>query len=134
MAREKVNLNYIWEDRKRILFFGLPWTFTKYKLTEEKLLINSGLLTINFEEIRLYRILDISMRQTLLQRIFNIGTIKITSSDKTLPTLELKNIKNPEVVKEMLSEKIENERVKKRVSGREFMMEINDDNDDNDND
>ena len=127
MAREKVELNCVWEDKKRMLFFGLPWTFTKYRLTNEKLLINSGFLTINFEEIRLYRILDISMRQTLIQRMFNIGTIKITSSDRTLPYLELKNIKNPEVTKEMLSEKIEDERVKKRVSSREFIVESDDD-------
>ena len=129
MARQKVELNYIWEDRKRILFFGLPWTFTKYKLTDEKLLINSGLFTVNFEEVRLYRILDISMRQTLIQRIFNVGTIKITSSDKTLPTFELKNVKDPEVVKEMLSTKIEDERIRKRVSSREFMVESNEDDD-----
>ena len=33
----------IWKDRKRTIF-GLPWTFTVYKLTGEKILIDTGFL------------------------------------------------------------------------------------------
>lgn len=118
---EKIELNYIWQDRKRWLFFGLPWTFTRYGLTDEKLLIKTGFFTLVNEEVRLYRIMDLSLKQTLIQRMFNLGTITITSNDKSLGNFEIKNIKNPEVVKEMLSQKVEDERIKKRVSSREFM-------------
>ena len=52
--------NYVWTDRKRIIF-GLPWTFTKYKLDENCLFIKRGVFSISEEEIRLYRILDITM-------------------------------------------------------------------------
>lgn len=117
----KVELNYIWQDKKRWLFFGLPLTFTNYGLTEEKLIIKKGFFTLITDEVRLYRILDLSLKQTLIQRIFNLGTISVTSNDRSLGNFELKNIKNPEVTKELLSKNVEEERIKKRISGREYM-------------
>lgn len=124
---EKVEINYIWQDRKRWLLFGLPWTFTRYGLTEEKILIKTGFFTLVNDEVRLYRIMDLSLKQTLIQRIFNLGTITVTSNDKSLGDFEIKNIKNAEAVKEMLSNKVEEERIKKRVSSREFMSSDGDD-------
>ena len=47
------NGGIVWSDRKRIAF-GLPWTFTKYTLTKEKLLIHTGMLNTQEDEVRLY--------------------------------------------------------------------------------
>ena len=55
---------FVWKDRKRI-FFGLPWTFTKYALTEEKLYIETGVLSKREEEVRLYRIMDVTLKRSL---------------------------------------------------------------------
>lgn len=118
----------LWKDRKRT-FLGLPWSFTRYSLTREKLLIDVGFLRRNEEEVRLYRILDISLRRSLGQRILGIGTIHCCSADKSSPEFDIKNIKQPVVVKDMLSELVEEERNKKRVSGREFMVADEDDMD-----
>lgn len=126
---EKIDIEYVWQDRKRILFFGLPWTFTKYGLTKDRIIIKKGFFTLTTDEVRLYRILDISLKQTLMQRIFGLGTIYVTSNDKSLGDFELKNVKNSESVKEMLSEKIEEERVNKRVSSREFISDFDDEDD-----
>lgn len=117
---EKVELEYVWKDRKRTLF-GLPLSFTVYRLTEDRLLVQSGILNLNEEEIRLYRIMDITLKRSLGQRIFNLGTIHCCSSDKTSPEFDIKSIKNPIEVKEMLSRMIEEERDKKKISGREYM-------------
>jgi len=114
------NTNFIWQDRKRIIF-GLPWTFTKYRLTEDKLFIKTGILNTNEEEIRLYRIMDMTLKRTIGQRLWGLGTIHVCSADKSTPEFDIKRIKNSEVVKNMLSDMVEKERVKKRVSGREFM-------------
>ena len=119
------NTEYKWRERKRTLF-GLPLSFTVYKLTEEKLLVETGLFNINQEEVRLYRILDITLKRSLGQRIFGLGTIHCCSADKTTPEFDIKNIKNSESVKEMLSDLIETQRTKKRVSSREFMMSEDD--------
>lgn len=120
MSRDKVELDYLWRDRKRT-FLGLPWSFTKYSLTEDRLFIESGLLSIDEQEIRLYRILDITLKCSLYQRIFGLGTIHCNSADHSTPVFDIKDIKNPRSVKEMLSKCVEEERNKKRVSSREFM-------------
>ena len=96
-------------------------SFTVYKLTEEKLLVETGFFNINQEEVRLYRILDVTLKRSLGQRIFGLGTIHCCSADKTTPEFDIKNIKNSEKIKEMLSDLIETQRTKKRVSSREFM-------------
>ncbi|CDC96052.1 uncharacterized protein BN635_00278 [Roseburia sp. CAG:380] len=117
--------NFIWKERKRNAL-GLPWTFTKYALTGDRLFITSGLLKTVEDEVRLYRILDISLSQTLTQKIFRIGTIQVSSADKTLGNFEIKNIKDPRQVKEQLSQLVEENREKKRVTNREFMGEDSD--------
>jgi uncharacterized membrane protein YdbT with pleckstrin-like domain len=111
----------VWKDRKRWLFFGLPWTFTKYTLKNEKLLVESGFFSVREDEVRLYRIMDISINRGLIQRMFKLGTVTCISADKSLPTVTLKNIKNSKEIKEKLSDMVESERERKRVSSREFM-------------
>ena len=115
----------VWQDRKRIIF-GLPWTFTKYILTREKLLIQTGILNTKEEEVRLYRIMDVTLRRSLGQRIFGLGTIHCCSADKSTPEFDIKWIPNSAAVKEQLSDLVEAERMAKRVSSREFMTDMDD--------
>lgn len=119
------NLEIIWKDRKRPIF-GLPLSFTKYKLTEEKILIETGILSINQEEIQLYRIMDLTLKCSIWQRIFNVGTIHCCSGDKTTPEFDIKDVKNPSQVKELLSKQVEIQRDKKRIAGREFLVDSED--------
>lgn len=112
--------NIVWKDKKRTLF-GLPWSFTKYSLSDDRLFISTGFLSTKEDEVRLYRIMDISLKRTLGQRIFGLGTIKCCSADKTLGDFEIKNIKKSKDVKELLSEMVENERNRKKVTSREFI-------------
>lgn len=114
----------IWKDRKRTLF-GLPWSFTRYQLTEDRLFINTGFFKTNEDEVRLYRIMDISLTRTLFQKMFGLGTISCCSADKTLGDFQIRNIKNSREVKELLSQSVEEERTKKRISGREYMTDDN---------
>lgn len=113
----------LWKARKRIKFFGLPWTFTVYRLTEDRLLIKRGFFTTHEDEVRLYRILDISLKRTLLQKIFGLGSIICHSSDKTMGDFEIVNIKHSYDVKNLLSDLVEKERMSKRVTNREFMVD-----------
>ncbi len=94
----KLGVETIWQDRKRVL--GMPLTFTKYFLSEDRLFLQTGVLNMKMEEVLLYRVSDIGVHVSLGQRIFGVGTIIIHSSDKSAPHLELKNVKNPLVVKE----------------------------------
>ena len=96
-------------------------SFTKYKLSNEKLVTETGLLAITQEEVRLYRIMDVSVRCSLLQRIFNVGTIHCCSADKSTPEFDIKDVKNPIQVKDLISKKVEEERDRKKIGNRELM-------------
>ena len=110
----------VWKDRKRIIF-GLPWTFTRYILTQEKLTVDTGFISRKEDEIRLYRVLDITLDRPLGQRIWGLGTIRLNTADKSAPEVSIKRIKRAKEVKEMLSDMVEKERDEKRIAAREFM-------------
>ena len=118
--------NYIWRDRKRPIF-GLPLSFTVYTLLEDKLLIDTGILSTKQEEIKLYRIMDLTLKRSIFQRIFGVGSIHICSADKTTPEFEIRDIKKPFEIKEILSSIVEEQRDKKKVTGREFLVGDDDD-------
>ncbi|MBR3304845.1 MAG: PH domain-containing protein [Clostridia bacterium] len=99
----------LWSDKKRTIF-GLPLSFTRYTLTEDKLLISFGFLNKREEEIRLYRISDVTLRRTFGERILGLGTIHCCSSDPTTPEFNIVRIKNSQKVKELLSDRAEHER------------------------
>lgn len=116
----KLPSNTVWSDRKRTLF-GLPWSFTRYILTDEKLLIVKGFIKQTEEEIRLYRILDMSLSRGITERIDGVGTIHCCSSDKTASEFDIKRIKDSRKVKEMLSDLVEKQRISRGVTIREEM-------------
>lgn len=122
------NLDIIWKDRKR--FLGLPLSFTRYALSEDRLFQSIGFLNIRDEEILLYRIRDINTTRTLWQRLFGVGTVTVVSSDKSMPVLVLKNVKDPTMVKELLHRQVEDMKIRRRVRVGEIMTSNMDDNDD----
>ena len=115
-----------WYDRKRTIL-GLPWSFTKYYVTGEKLYIETGFFTTKQEEIKLYRITDFQVSVSFRQKIFGIGTIRCHAMDKTTPVFEIKNIKNPFVIKELLSDLCDESREKNHVYTRENFYDTDDD-------
>ncbi len=121
----KENIQTRWSDRSRI--FGLPITFTKYSMSDDRIFCEKGLLNMKFEEILLYRVRDISMKITLGQRIFGVGSILLQSSDKTAPVLEIKNVKNPRQVKEMIHQQVEQVKEQRRMHFGEVLEDPTDD-------
>ena len=120
--------NMLWSERKRNAL-GLPWTFTVYGLAEDRLFIKSGMLTVHEDEVRLYRVLDLTLSRSLWQRLLGLGTIHVVSSDKTMKNFDIVNIRRSQDVMEQLSELVETERDHKRVSSREFMSSSQDEDD-----
>ena len=123
-----INIVYLWKDRKR--YFGLPISFTKYALSEDRLFISQGLLNIKDDEVLLYRVRDIDTSRTLWQRLFGVGTITIISSDKTMPNLVLHNVKHPLEVKELIHRQVEEVKIQRRVHVGEILGNEIDDADD----
>ena len=123
---------YIWKDRRRRM--GMPLSFTRYALSEDRLFLSVGFFSIRDDELLLYRVRDITTRRSLWQRLFGMGTVTVISSDKSQPTLELKNVKNPLMVKELLHERVEEMKLKRRVRVGEIMGSDYADEDDFDED
>ena len=115
VEREEV----LWKDRRRYL--GMPISFTRYELTEERLMLRKGFFKTETEEILIYRIMDIRLVRTLGQKIFGVGTVTLISTDKTTPTFALKNIKHADDVRLFISKLIEKQRVAKGISRNEFL-------------
>ena len=129
-----INIKCLWKDRKRHL--GLPLSFTRYQLSEDRLFVSVGFLNIKDDEVLLYRVRDIDTQRSLWQRIFGVGTVTVMSSDKTMPTLVLKNIKDPLMVKELIHNQVEEMKIQRRVRFGEIAttdMGNDDDLDDMDN-
>jgi len=110
---------YKWKDRKRIL--GMPITFTRYRLSEDRLFCEKGFLNIKQDEVLLYRVRDLQLTMSLGQRIFGVGTICVVSSDKSLPHLDLVNVKDPRNVKELIHRSVEEAKDKRRMRTMEVM-------------
>ena len=123
-------IEYLWKDRKR--YFGLPLSFTRYSLSEDRLFISVGLLNIKDDEILLYRVRDIDTTRSLWQRLFGVGTVTVISSDKTMPHLVLQNIKDPVHVKELIHRQVEEAKIKRRVRFGEIMTDADGDGVDDD--
>ena len=121
---------YIWKDRKRYL--GLPLSFTRYAVSDDRLFLSTGLLNIRDEEILLYRVRDLSLSRSLGQRIFGVGTIVVTSSDKSQPVLQIKNVKDPAGVKELIHTQVEEMKIRRRVRVNEVSTSSADVEDDPD--
>ena len=128
-----INIEYLWKDRKRWL--GMPITFTRYALSEDRLFVSVGFLNIKDDEILLYRVRDIDTQRSLWQRIFGVGTVTVVSSDKTMPNLVMKNVKDPVFVKELLHRQVEEMKIRRRVRLGEIMTsDMSDDDSDLDDD
>ena len=113
---------YIWKDRKRIL--GMPLSFTRYAMSEDRLFLSTGFLSVSDDELLLYRVRDISVKRSLWQRIFGVGTVIVSSSDKSTPVITLNSIKTPMLVKELLHENVEDAKLKRRMRFSEMMTDM----------
>lgn len=112
-------IEYLWKDRKRHL--GMPLSFTRYRLSEDRLFCETGFLNIKADEVLLYRVRDLELTISLGQRIFGVGTVCVHSSDQSIPHLDLKNVKHPREVKELIHQKVEKAKNDRRLRSMEVM-------------
>ena len=112
-------MEYLWKDRKR--FLGMPLSFTRYRLSDDRLFCETGFLNVKSDEVLLYRVRDLQLNMSLGQRIFGVGTVCVVSSDKSIPHLDLKNVKDPRAVKELIHKNVEAAKDKRRMRATELL-------------
>ncbi len=116
--------NVIWKAKKRnLLLLGLPLlTFTTYSLDEDALYVRTGLLNLKFEEVKLYKVRDYTIKMNLFQRILGLGTLHIYSADSTAPDLDIANIRDVLNVKKLIEMSVEAAKKKVGVRAQEFYI------------
>jgi len=112
------NMTYIWQDRKRT-FLGLPLSFTKYMLNEERIFVEKGFFNAVLDEENLYRVRDVRVSRSLGQRIFGLGTVTVFATNGETV---LESIKNPIEVKEEIVRLVEEARKKHNIRASEMLM------------
>lgn len=113
-AVEEVYKNVIWTDKPRN-FLGLGLNFTRFILTDKRLIIRTGILNIKEDEIELHKIVRKKVEYSLIQRIFGCGTVIMHTEDNNISTTTLKSIKEARKIAELLDVEINN--IKERRGG-----------------
>lgn len=117
-------------ERKRLLFLGLPWTFTKYTISSDMITTDEGLLKVEENDCYMYKVQDVKLTATLMERIFGLATITCYTGDVTDKELKLVHIKHAKEIKSYLLKASEAARIKRRTLNMQdigaAMDEVND--------
>lgn len=103
------------KERKRILFFGLPLSFTVYTVKEDVITIDKGFFNKLENDCFMYKVQDVTLKRTLIERIFGLGTVICYTSDVTNKELVMKHIKNSSQIKQFILQNSEEQRLKRKV-------------------
>ena len=106
-------MNY--KEKKRSMFFGLPWTFTSYTITDEIITVDAGLLNKQENDCYMYKVIDVRLESSLLERIFGLGTVHCFTGDVTDQDLKLLHIRHAKEIKDFILKQSEQERMKRKT-------------------
>lgn len=113
MQSRRIKMEF--RERKRWVFFGLPFTFTIYTVKEEVLTVDTGFMSKEENDCYMYKVQDVTLKTSLLERIFGLGTIICYTGDTTNPQLVMAHIKNARAIKDFILEQSEIARRKRRT-------------------
>lgn len=102
-------------ERKRWLFLGLPFTFTRYTIREDMLVVEEGFFKTVENDCYMYKVQDVQHSATLMEKIVHVGTVTCFTGDTTHPKLILQHIRNSRAIKDFILERSEEARMRRRT-------------------
>lgn len=104
-----------YRERKRWVFFGLPFTFTVYTIKDDMITIDQGFFRKVENDCYMYKVQDVEHTASFAERIFGLGTITCFTGDTTHPKLILQHIKNSKTIKNYILDASEAARMRRRT-------------------
>jgi uncharacterized membrane protein YdbT with pleckstrin-like domain len=92
---------------------------TTYTITNQRIMVKTGLIGKNVEEIELLRVRDLSVAQSIMDRMLGIGTLTVFSDDASAPQLLFRKIHDAQTVKDVLRKAVRDEKIANNISYRE---------------
>ena len=102
-------------EKKRWLFLGLPFTFTKYVIKEDMITVDTGVFTKVENDCYMYKVQDVEHTASIWERMAGLGTIVCYTGDTTHPKLLIEHIRNSKAIKEVILKESEEARLKRRT-------------------
>lgn len=102
-------------EKKRWLFLGLPFTFTKYMIKEDMITVDTGVFTKVENDCYMYKVQDVEHTASFWERMAGLGTIICYTGDTTHPKLIIEHIRNSKAIKEFILKESEEARLKRRT-------------------
>lgn len=102
-------------EKKRWLFLGLPFTFTKYVIKEDMITVDTGVFTKVENDCYMYKVQDVEHTASIWERMVGLGTIVCYTGDTTHPKLLIEHIRNSKQIKEFILRESEEARLKRRT-------------------
>ena len=102
-------------EKKRWLFLGLPFTFTKYVIKEDMITVDTGVFTKVENDCYMYKVQDVEHTASIWERMAGLGTIVCYTGDTTHPKLLIEHIRNSKAIKEFMLKESEEARLKRRT-------------------
>ncbi len=98
-----------------ILLIPIPIAIWKYfnlrnmsfTLTTQRIKTEEGVLAKRYDQVELYRVKDAVLTRSLVQRILGLGTIRMITSDPSMPELIVPSISDSENVRELIRQNVE---------------------------
>ena len=116
----------VFKEKKRLAFLGLPFTFTTYLIYENDIQIKSGFLSSVENDCYMYRVIDVQLRISFLQRLFGLGTVICVTSDATNRKIEFKNIRKARQIKDYIYQASEEAKLRRRTVSMQYIDSFED--------
>jgi len=98
-----------------LLYSWLVRLSTEYRLFQESLEVQSGIISRQIENIQLFRVRDLGLAQSILNRLAGVGDIIVTSTDQSAPHYRLRGVEDPREVYDRLRELVAKSQATRRT-------------------
>jgi len=102
------------------LLIGIAYSWlvrlgAEYRLYPDSLEIETGLVSRNIDNLQLFRVRDLGLRQSLIGRLLGVGDVNVTSTDQSTPHLTIRGVAGPRALYDTLRERVAESQATRRT-------------------